>query len=99
MREAQRLEAWSAAAGQPRPPQAAYSSAKSQRNTNSVLGITPRRPPMIAHAGLNRRKQEAKIEQENSAFLRRLKSVKSAFTPRKNPSQIPALSPRSRLIM
>mmetsp|Transcript_16005 Transcript_16005/g.37739 ORF Transcript_16005/g.37739 Transcript_16005/m.37739 type:complete len:175 (-) Transcript_16005:98-622(-) len=57
-------------------------------------------PLHTAHSATQRRKRDVQIRDENAAFLKRLESVRSSFSPRmSNPStQIPRLSPCSRLL-
>mmetsp|Transcript_65194 Transcript_65194/g.121536 ORF Transcript_65194/g.121536 Transcript_65194/m.121536 type:complete len:171 (+) Transcript_65194:59-571(+) len=74
----------------------------SPRSVN-LTSSTSRGPPAIqftAHSATQRRKREAMIRDENAAFLKRLESVRSSFSPRlNNPStQVPRLSPCSRLL-
>ncbi|CAK0831491.1 unnamed protein product [Prorocentrum cordatum] len=91
MREVSQAAAWSDA---PAPAQ------RGQLSARSAFGRASSNPPAaIASAGLNRRRRDEKIRQENLAFDRRLQSVRAVITPRKTAAaDIPKLSGRSRLM-
>eukprot|EP00927_Polykrikos_kofoidii_P047066 TRINITY_DN41165_c0_g1_i1.p1 TRINITY_DN41165_c0_g1~~TRINITY_DN41165_c0_g1_i1.p1 ORF type:complete len:162 (-),score=29.06 TRINITY_DN41165_c0_g1_i1:147-632(-) len=76
-----------------RPPSRSLMAAGSQ----SAAQTCP--PARVAHSAVNRRRRDDRIRQENSAFLKRLESVKSSLTPRAPAANaIPRLPPRSRLL-
>mmetsp|Transcript_82088 Transcript_82088/g.213860 ORF Transcript_82088/g.213860 Transcript_82088/m.213860 type:complete len:202 (+) Transcript_82088:60-665(+) len=90
MRDANRFEAWSGVEPSGRLGRPSYAS---------FWGRSAKPPAMTAHSAVNRRRRDERIQQENSAFLRRLESVKSTFTPRVAASdRIQRISPRSRLV-
>mmetsp|Transcript_49606 Transcript_49606/g.111548 ORF Transcript_49606/g.111548 Transcript_49606/m.111548 type:complete len:185 (+) Transcript_49606:62-616(+) len=95
LREAMRMQAWPNASQEQQRSRSVAPPA-----SRSMWSRTPRAPSaVVAHSALNRRKRDERIQQENHAFLRRLESVKSTFTPRvPHPRGIPLLSPRSRLL-
>jgi len=99
MREASRLEAWRHdGQGPQRVPGAPAAAPRSFWSR-----ATPRRQQATSthksHFEVNRKRDNNRIQQENWAFLQRLESVRSTFTPRVTaPSLIPKLSPRSRLL-
>eukprot|EP00929_Paragymnodinium_shiwhaense_P120516 TRINITY_DN92475_c0_g1_i1.p1 TRINITY_DN92475_c0_g1~~TRINITY_DN92475_c0_g1_i1.p1 ORF type:complete len:206 (+),score=48.53 TRINITY_DN92475_c0_g1_i1:128-745(+) len=112
MKEALRLQSAAAAiapadggamrSARGRPPSrslilAAGSAALSSSTVVPQAGV--RAPARTAHSAINRRRRDERIRDENSAFLRRLETVKSTFTPRVAPADnIPRLPARSRLL-
>merc|ERR1712046_69248 len=87
MREAAQMEPASRAPaidahGKPRQIRLASRSLVVAGSASAAQSPPPRAPARTAHSAVNRRRRDERIQQENGAFLKRLESVKSSFTPR-----------------